>query len=178
MAGRGGFTLIELILVMAVLTIVFALALPSLKNFFRGRDLDSEARRFLSLARFGQSRAISEGTPMVLWVDTQRGAYGLQEQSGYYADADTRAMKFDLKSGLTIEAQTPSVSVPAAQLNQIVPGVGNVPRIRFTPDGFIGDASPREIILRQGEDDEISILENTNRSKYEIQVSNLSSRRR
>jgi Tfp pilus assembly protein FimT len=170
--------LIELILVMAVLTIVFALALPSLKNFFRGRDLDSEARRFLSLARFGQNRAISEGIPMVLWIDTQRGAYGLQEQAGYYANADARAMRFDLKSGITIEAQTPSVSVPAAQLNQIVPGIGNVPRIRFTPDGFIGNASPREITLRQGEDNSVSILENTNRSKYEIQVSNLSSRRR
>jgi len=177
MTSRHGFTLIELILVMAVLTIVFALALPSLKNFFRGRDLDSEARRFLSLARFGQSRAISEGIPMVLWIDERRGAYGLQQQAGY-ADADTRAMTFDLKDGLKIEAQTPSISVPAAQLNQIVPGVGNVPRIRFTPDGFIGDTSPREIILRQGEDDEVSILENTNRSKYEIQVSNLSSRRR
>ncbi len=64
----GAFTLIELILVMAMLAIVISVALPSLKGFFRGRNLDSEARRFLSLTRYGQSRAVSEGVPMVLWI--------------------------------------------------------------------------------------------------------------
>src|SRR5438270_8363826 len=63
------FTLVELILVMTLLLIVMCVALPSLKGFFRGRNLDSEARRFLSLARYGQSRAVSEGVPMVLWID-------------------------------------------------------------------------------------------------------------
>ncbi len=56
------FTLIELILVMALLLIVIGVALPSLKRFFHGRNLDSEARRFLSLTRYGQSRAVSEAT--------------------------------------------------------------------------------------------------------------------
>src|SRR5262245_30234164 len=127
-SGRHGFTLVELMLVMALLTIVFALALPALKGFFHGRDLDSEAPRFLSLTRYGQSRAVSEGVPMVLWIDARRGTYGLQQQAGY-ADPDTRAMEFDLKEGMKIQAQTPLVSVPSAQLNQIIPGVGNVPRI-------------------------------------------------
>src|SRR6266540_3620386 len=54
------FTLIELLLVMALLLLVFGVTLPSLKGFFRGRNLDSEARRFLSLTRYGQSRAVSE----------------------------------------------------------------------------------------------------------------------
>ena len=66
--GRGGFTLIELILVMAVLAIVLAIIAPSLGNFFRGRTLDSEARRFVSLTRYAESRAVSEGSPMLLWM--------------------------------------------------------------------------------------------------------------
>jgi len=43
------FTLIELMLVMAILLIVLAVSFPSLRGFFRGRNLDNEARRFLSL---------------------------------------------------------------------------------------------------------------------------------
>src|SRR5437667_3469223 len=63
---RRAFTLIELILVMALLVIVMAVSAPALSNFFRGRTLDSEARCFMSLTRYGQSRAVSEGIPMVL----------------------------------------------------------------------------------------------------------------
>ena len=51
------FTLIELVLVMTLLVVVVAIAAPSLAGFFRGRALDAEARRLLSLTRQGQSRA-------------------------------------------------------------------------------------------------------------------------
>src|SRR2546426_11590252 len=50
-----GFTLIELILVMTVLTIAVSITAPALANFFRGRSLDSEARRLLALTRPGPS---------------------------------------------------------------------------------------------------------------------------
>src|SRR6266850_7624427 len=72
----SGFTLIELILVMSLLIIAVGLSFPALQDFFRGRGLDSEARRFLSLVRYGQSRAVSEGIPMLLWVDAREGTYG------------------------------------------------------------------------------------------------------
>ena len=50
--GDGGFTLVELILVMSLLLIVLAVAAPSLAPFFKGRGLDSEARRFVTLGVF------------------------------------------------------------------------------------------------------------------------------
>ena len=103
----NAFTLIELILVMAMLAIVISVALPSLKGFFRGRNLDSEARRFLSLTRYGQSRAVSEGVPMELWIDARQKAYGLQAQAGY-ADVDTNTVQFTLDKELQVEAVTPS----------------------------------------------------------------------
>src|SRR5438132_9607959 len=97
-----GFTVIELILVMAMLLIVISVAFPSLKGFFRGRNLDSEARRFLSLTQYGQSRAVSEGVPMVLWIDARRGAYGLRAQPGY-TDSDGKAVEFALGDDLQVE---------------------------------------------------------------------------
>src|SRR5580765_8012860 len=57
----AAFTLIEMIVVMALLGITISVALPSLKGFFRGRTLDSEARRMLALTRQGQTRAVSTG---------------------------------------------------------------------------------------------------------------------
>src|SRR5262245_158113 len=81
--SSAAFTLIELILVMTVLTIAVSLTAPALANFFRGRSLDSEARKLLALTRFGQSRAVSEGIPMELWLDATRGAYGLEAEPSY-----------------------------------------------------------------------------------------------
>src|SRR5919112_30043 len=80
---RCAFTLIELILVMAMLVIAIAVTFPSLQAFFRGRALESEGRRLLTLTRYAQSRAVSEGIPMTLWIDGHEGAYGLEAQNGY-----------------------------------------------------------------------------------------------
>ena len=49
--SRRGFTLIELVLVMTLLIVVISFSAPSLGKFFRGRALDGEARRLLSLSR-------------------------------------------------------------------------------------------------------------------------------
>ena len=43
------FTLIELILVMALLVMITSLAAPAMSGFIRGRALDSEARRLFAL---------------------------------------------------------------------------------------------------------------------------------
>ena len=77
----GAFTLVELILVMAILTVTISLVVPSLSRFFGGRSLDSEVQRFLALTRYGQSRAVSEGMPMMLWVDEKNSLYGLQSET-------------------------------------------------------------------------------------------------
>ena len=88
-----GFTLVELVVVMTLLVTVIALASPSLAGFFRGRAVEAEARRFLSLTRLGQSRAASEGVPMILWVDTAQRTYGLEADSSF-TDEDQKAVEY------------------------------------------------------------------------------------
>ena len=56
---RRAFTLIELILVLALLVIITSIAAPGMARFIRGRALDSEARRIFSLMHAAQSRAVS-----------------------------------------------------------------------------------------------------------------------
>src|SRR5277367_1960941 len=78
---KRAFTLIELILVLALLVIITSLAAPAMANFIRGRAMDSEARRLFALMHAGQSRAVSEGMPMVLWVDEKQNIYGLEAET-------------------------------------------------------------------------------------------------
>lgn len=160
--GNGAFTLVELILVMTILAVVIAVAAPSLSHFFRGRSQDLEARRFLSLTRYGQSRAVSEGIPMVLWIDAQNAAYGLEQEAGY-SDSDSHAVDFDLKDDLRIEVGASETSPLHGR---------SLPEIRFTPDGGIGPTSPASISIYEGDSEPIMIVQNTNGLSYEIRNQN------
>ena len=99
---QNGFTLVELIIVMTLLAVVVSMAAPSLAGFFRGRAVEAESRRMLSLTRLGQSRAVSEGVPMILWVDTAERKYGLEEDSSY-AENDTKAVEHTIDGNVTVE---------------------------------------------------------------------------
>jgi type II secretion system protein H len=172
------FTLIELLLVMALLLIVLAVSFPSLRGFFRGRHLDHEARRFLSLTRYAQSRAVSEGYPMVLWIDAKQRAYGMQAQTGYL-DEDDKSVEYEIHETLELEVTRPLlVRVTATQRNESASVAGSLPTIRFTPDGFYTDSSLERIVIRQGsetkdrDEDEVVIAKSENRLGYEIQTSN------
>jgi hypothetical protein len=41
--------------------------------------------------------------------------------------------------------------------------------IRFSPDGFIGETSPDRIVIREGDQYAIWIVQSPNRMNYEIQ---------
>lgn len=162
-----GFTLIELIMVMTLLVVVVAIAAPSLAGFFRGRALDSEARRLLSLTRQGQSRAASGGVPVVLWVDSAQRTYGLEEDSSY-TDKDTKAVEYKLDSNVSVEVGTTSTA------NTLMGNVGTagkrsaLPQIRFQPDGGIDESSVESVRLSDREGASLWLALGRSRLNYEI----------
>jgi prepilin-type N-terminal cleavage/methylation domain-containing protein len=166
------FTLVELILVMALLGIVLGAAAPALGRFFQGRALNSEARRFLGLTHYAQSRAVAEGIPMVLWIDPDERAYGLRAETSY-ADQDPRSVAFTMAEGIVIEADTPLLirsPLGPTRWRQTDTIARNQPALRFTPDGFIAPTSPDRIVLREDDLSEIRIGQSRTRLHYEIQT--------
>jgi len=166
---RRAFTLMELLLVLALLAIAVAVAAPSLSRFFQGRALDSESRRMLSLARYAQSRAVSEGVPMVMWFKPEEGTYGVEAEITYNG-TDDKAVEYQLDSVLQLELPPASLvsSAPWKITTQIA---GNQPAIRFTPDGFVADTSPEWVLLKlANEPDVVWLAMDENRVKYELQT--------
>ena len=178
--ARRGFTLIELILVMALLTVVISLTAPRLSRFFHGRTLDSEARRLLALTRSGQSRAVSEGIPMDLWVDTEEGTFGLEAEPSYET-SDPKAVDFELDSGLQLEVVAKTVAAPAntvtmnrnqqasiASVARVNLVHASLPTIRFLPDGSIGEASPQKLHLTSTDGGSLWLAQSRDGLSYEI----------
>jgi prepilin-type N-terminal cleavage/methylation domain-containing protein len=168
--SKAAFTLMELLLVLALLAMAVAIAAPSLARFFQGRALDNEARRMLALTRYGQSRAVSEGVPMVMWFKPDENTYGLEAESTY-SGTDTKAVQYQLDANVAIELAPPTANQPLAwkATTQIA---GNQPAIRFTPDGYISETSPAWVWLKLARDDEpdaIWLTLSDNHLNYELQ---------
>lgn len=164
------FTLVELLLVMALLTIVIGLSAPSLSRFFRGRTLEMEAGRLLALTRYGQSRAVSTGVPMVLWIDRAEGTYGLREEMGFYPGvrqmrepetgqnlfSDEKSWEYRLAKNLRFELDASE---------RLTNGVAS---IRFAPDGSIDETSLPCLLIQDEDKDVVPIIQSRNRLRYEI----------
>jgi type II secretion system protein H len=171
-SARAGFTLIELILVMALLVVIAAIVTPQMSQFFRGRTLENEARRFMTLTRYGQNRAVSEGIPMLVWIDEQNRRYGLEAQPGFLdQDHDGKAVEYELAGELEIEVGS-AISTYGVTGTQVMGRnlPANARLIRFQPDGFISDQSPELILIRRtaAASDFMAIGPGRNWQHYEI----------
>jgi prepilin-type N-terminal cleavage/methylation domain-containing protein len=177
---KAGFTLIELILVMALITIAVSVTAPTLSRFFRGRALESEARRFLALTHNGQSRAVSEGLPMDLWINPEEGRFGLEAEPSY-DNNDPRKVDLQLDPSLQIRIEMGAVSALTNSGNAgQAASVASIPRtllvkpgmptIRFMPDGSIADTSPQMLCLAGRDGFALWLKQTRNRLAYEIKA--------
>ena len=81
-----GFTLAELVVVMALLAIVAALSVPSMSRSIRARNLRGEAARFVAATEYGRDEAVSQGVPMIVWIDAKAQRYGIEPKAGFDSD--------------------------------------------------------------------------------------------
>jgi len=165
--SRRAFTLVELVLVLALLAMAVAVAAPALSRFFSGRTLDNEARRLLALTRYAQSRAVSEGMPILLWLRPEAGQYGLRAETAF-AEDDPRAVEYTLDDSLRFEVAPPGLEGESPwKLAALT--TGSQQFIRFTPDGFVDPNSPAWVWLQTADGREATWLVLTpNRLKYEL----------
>src|ERR1700749_3458803 len=142
--SQRAFTLVELILVMALLVVAVSFVAPNLSGFFRGRALKSEGKQIIALMHQGQSRAVSGGVPMVLWFDPQTQKYGLEEEPGY-TDKDPDAVEFQLEENLKFEIPQDDPGTTVSSQTSRDTARSGMPQINFLPDGTIAETSPRTI---------------------------------
>ena len=163
----AGFTLIELIIVMLLLAIAAGMVAPRMSSFFRGRALNHEARRMLSLTHFAQSRAVSAGVPVLLWFDARTSTYGVEVQAGHVTDEE-QAHVFTTDPSLTFTADTDANALVSEQEDEKLGLPADRAVIRFNPDGFFDEVSVRRIVLQQQDGPALELIQTENRLGYEI----------
>ena len=153
-AGHG-FTLVELIVVMALLAVVTAFAAPSLSRSLRYRHLNEEAVRFVALTEYARDEAISQGLPMVVWIDPAARHIGAQPKAEFVG-AQSRDREFALNPDIHIE------------LEQAITVRGLVYAAEFAPDGAPAFSNAAVIRLIDRFGSVITITQTSDGWGYEI----------
>jgi type II secretion system protein H len=154
-AHPAGFTLVELIIVLALLAVVTAIAMPSLSRSLHQRNLNDEAARLLAMTEYGRDEAVSQGVPMTLWLDPKGQRFGVEAKLGYEGDA-ARVKQFALNPDVHFEADRPVTH----------DGVADV--MEFAPDGALSSTSIDVIRLVDRFDSAISLARTSDGWSYEI----------
>jgi Tfp pilus assembly protein FimT len=116
-------TLLELILVMAIICTVLAMAAPSLRGFFASRRTHNAAARMLALMKACRSRAISEGRIYRFNLDAEEGVFWMSvRQEGVFRELPSEfGRRFDLPEATTASREDLAPGSPA--------------HVQFHPDG-------------------------------------------
>ena len=150
-----GFTLVELIIVMTLLAIVAALAVPSLARSMRQRNLDEEATRLLALTEYARNEAVSQGVPMIVWIDAKSQRYGIEPKTGFDAD-ETRAREYAMNADVQ------------AEIDKAAGSGGVVEAMEFEADGALSTSSVEAVRLVDRFKSVITLARTTDGWSYEL----------
>lgn len=139
----AGFTLLELILVLLIIAITLMAAAPSLAGFGRGRSAVNTAGKFVAVARWARSQAVSDGTTYRLNIDPPNGRWWLTKDNG------TTFVKVDTAFGQ--EMKVPDDVKMTTDATQ----VDGTPTIVFDPSGRSDPAVVRFVGQRGDETDAV-----------------------
>ncbi len=139
----SGFTLIELVLVLAIIAVTMLAVAPTLGGFVRGRGPVTTAGQFVAVAHWARTQAVAEGTTFRLNMDTRGGKWWLTMDNGIsFVNIDSSfGAVFNVPEGVRMESDARKVDA-----NQV---------IEFDSSGRVDPALVKFIGSRGGESDAI-----------------------
>ncbi len=139
---QRGFTLIEILAVVAILALVAAFVVPNMSGF-RVRALRSEARQLAAQLELARQRAIVTGVPHRVWIELDQAEYRLEwlaeDPETAELAAATASEALDLHGTVPLELAAP----PARELD-FRPIPGNFGRLQVVADPFYFEAVETE----------------------------------
>ena len=164
---------------MALLVTLAAIAVPTLSRSMRGHNLDGQADRLLALTEYGRDEAVSQGIPMVMWIDVDGSRFGVDTKPGYGSGSENaRSREYSLAddthfdpvgqgmvssvplAGTAAQSQTAGVAIGGAH--------GGVIVAEFAPDGTLDPGSLPNVRIVDRAGEALSISQTADAYGYEI----------
>jgi general secretion pathway protein H len=106
--SASGFTLLELVLVLAIIAVILAVVAPTFSGFAAGRKPQDAAARFVALTHYARSQAIAEGRTYRIILDPAQGQWWLaNDDSGMSPVAGPYGQMYAAADGVRMETNAP-----------------------------------------------------------------------
>lgn len=135
MRRQAGFTLIELMVAIAVMAVLAAIAVPNMVSYRSNQRLGASAREVLGSMQDARMLAIKEGQDITLSFDTADGSYLIFADSGTIgADGNLQGANNGVLDGDEVSFSQGELPEDIRMTNASF--AGGVPRIRFNFRGM------------------------------------------
>ena len=115
----------------------------------------------MALLHAGQSRAVSEGMPMLFWIDEKNSTYGLEAETvGQKGDAQAENLSVDATLQIAVKGGAGSLTT-----------LRTLPAIRLLADGTVDEKSPSTVQLTDSAGVSLWLAVTRTRTGYEIKNS-------
>ena len=111
--SRQGMTLIELLMVVTIMTILMAVAIPMVRPAFQNRQLREAARQLNAFVAGAKYRAAELGRPVGVWIEASEIPGSLQYSTRVYM-AEVAADFTGVTLGTRMTIEFPAAAAPAA----------------------------------------------------------------
>lgn len=112
LAAEGGFTLVEMLVVLAIMSILLSVGAPSLKAFSEGRKLNTAADSIRALCLYARDAAMTEGEAFIV-------VFAFTEQS-YWLAKEAALDSGDMSLTTGLGALGPEAEQEAAESGEVV----------------------------------------------------------
>lgn len=152
--GRRGFTLVEMLVVLAIITMLLAISIPFTSGFGKGLRIKTAAMAILGTLRVARSNAITYREEHAVIFDVEKGEYWIEDSDGRIFERKCR-----LPGSIKFKIEGDEESDPITFEDD---------KVIFYPTGAIEGASGSITITdKQAESRTISIIGSTGKISIE-----------
>src|SRR4029079_9936101 len=161
--GEGGFTLVELILVMVVIFTLATVVMPRFSDFFPSLQVRKSTEHLMAWARKARADAALTGTRQRLYLDPMLRKFWIENEPRPIKNPG----QFVALTGAWSEEILPD-GIELENIDKAEMGAGSVRYVEFRPDGTSSDAT---IVLASDNGDRQTLKIEGTTSKITIEQS-------